>query len=187
MLRELRETGGSATGRVFRRLVPRRETVKADFEAAEIPRFDDHGRKADFHSLRHTCNMLLLRAGVDERTRQQFMRHRTARVTNQQYTDARRLPLREAASAIPALLTLVPQIVPRAEDASCLPKSRAVSPDRDRESRNPLNDNDLRHDESSRDANCRNAVFGHENWRRGESNDHRLRFANYLLTMTYET
>ena len=103
-LRSLRGTSCSGRARVFRRLVPRRETVKKDLERAGISILDDCGRKVDFHALRMTFCTMLAEEGVGERVRQELMRHRDARLTNQTYTDPARLQLAEAVRLLPPLL-----------------------------------------------------------------------------------
>lgn len=103
VLQELQDKSARPTARVFRERLPRRETVQADFLAAGIARFDDWGRKADFHALRTTYCTMLAEAELPERVRQELMRHRDPRLTNQTYTDPARLRLAEAVSKLPNL------------------------------------------------------------------------------------
>ena len=121
-LRTLQDAG-SGRGRVFRVLVPRRETVKKDFERAGITILDEDGRKVDLHALRTTFCTMLAEAGLPERVRQELMRHRDPRLTNQTYTDTSRLPVSAAIAKLPRLLGTDAQIdsqevVPRRPDVS---------------------------------------------------------------------
>lgn len=77
--------------------------VKKDFQAAGIAELDERGRKADFHALRMTFCTLLADAEIPERVRQELMRHRDPRMTNQTYTDPARLRLAEAMAKLPRL------------------------------------------------------------------------------------
>ncbi len=99
----LKREGVGPVERVFRRRLPRRETVQKDFAAAGIPKFDERGRKADFHALRTTYCTMLAEADLPERVRQELMRHRDPRLTNQTYTDPARLRLAEAVERLPRL------------------------------------------------------------------------------------
>ena len=69
-----------------------------------IPYIDEHGRRADFHALRHTLATNLARNGVLPRVAMEFMRHNEMRLTNKTYTDVTCLPMAEAAEMLPRFL-----------------------------------------------------------------------------------
>ncbi len=80
---------------------------KRDLKAAEIPFLDNMGRRADFHSLRHTSNTHLAEAGVGERVRQEFMRHSDPKLTNCRYVDTSQL----------AVVSVLNELVPCDDDS----------------------------------------------------------------------
>ncbi len=43
----------------------RRDMLRADLEAAELPEYDGDGHRLDFHSFRHTAGTWLCEDGVD--------------------------------------------------------------------------------------------------------------------------
>ncbi len=57
------------------------EMLHADMAEAEIPVFDQYGRKADFHCLRGTTATLLCEANIPLPTVQQILRHSTPALT----------------------------------------------------------------------------------------------------------
>jgi integrase-like protein len=59
----------------------------ADLIKAGIPLKDTFGRKAVFHSLRHTFGTNLARGGVASRVAMSLMRHSYRRLTDKIYTD----------------------------------------------------------------------------------------------------
>lgn len=93
--------GGSA---VFCGRMPRRETVKKDFERAGIVWEDSENRRADFHALRHTFITNMGRAGVGGRIAMEAARHSDQRLTDRVYTDASRLPMVAAFAVLPRFL-----------------------------------------------------------------------------------
>jgi integrase len=102
-LRKLRvETGGS--GRVFAGRIPRMERMRADLKTAKIPFTDAEGRRADFHALRLTFQMLVSLSGAAPRVAMELMRHSDIKLTMKTYTDSSQLPLRKAIEALPSLL-----------------------------------------------------------------------------------
>lgn len=52
--------------------------LKHDLEAASIPYVDGNGRYADFHALRHTFIMNMVKSGVAPKTAQALGRHSLA-------------------------------------------------------------------------------------------------------------
>ena len=64
---------------------------------------DDHWRRADFHSLRHSYGSLLAKSGVAPRVGMALMRHSDLRLTMNVYTDPRIFDL---AGAVEKLLSL---------------------------------------------------------------------------------
>ena len=61
-------------------------TLHADLERANIPRQDDQGRWADFHSFRYTFCTLLGKAMPIQKVKV-LMRHSTIKLTADLYTD----------------------------------------------------------------------------------------------------
>ena len=84
------------TDRVFRKGVPRSRTLKIDLKAAGISERDSRGHRAIFHSFRKTWATTLHRAGVNERTAMELMRHSDRKLTDVVYTDAKLLPMQKA-------------------------------------------------------------------------------------------
>lgn len=99
-LRELVRPGECGNERVFAS-IPSMEEFRIDLQAAGIPFEDGQGRRADFHSLRHTLSTNLARAGVAPRVAMELMRHSDMRLTNKTYTDATLLPMVEAVEKLP--------------------------------------------------------------------------------------
>ncbi len=75
----------------------------ADLAKAGIPKFDDMGRKLDFHCLRYTFATLLAKNHVSQRLAQELMRHSDPRLTANIYTDVTCLPTFEAVNELPWL------------------------------------------------------------------------------------
>lgn len=92
-LQALRSQERATTGKVFRRGVPKAKTFLQDLAACKIPHLDELGRRVDFHSLRHTFNTMLQRAGVPPRVIMELMRHSDLRLSSTTYTDTTCLPL----------------------------------------------------------------------------------------------
>jgi integrase len=67
--------------------IPRIERFYRDLEKAGIRLKDGQGRKALFHSLRHTFGTNLARGGVASRVAMALMRHSDRRLTDKIYTD----------------------------------------------------------------------------------------------------
>jgi integrase len=99
----LRKTG-SGSGRVFAGLLGRMGQMRADLKAAEIPFVDADGRRADFHALRLTFQMLLTLSQASPRVSMELMRHSDIKLTMGTYTDSTQLPLRNAINALPSML-----------------------------------------------------------------------------------
>ena len=85
-LRGLRACGVMDDEPVFKK-IPRIERFRRDLIKAGIPPRDAMGRKAVFHSLRHTFGTNLARAGVASRVAMALMRHSDRRLTDKIYTD----------------------------------------------------------------------------------------------------
>lgn len=96
---EFARTPGKETDRVL--AVPSMEQLLADLKAAEIPEFDEHKRRADFHALRHTFITNLSRAGVAPRTAQKLARHSDINLTMNVYTDPAMLDTADALDRLP--------------------------------------------------------------------------------------
>ncbi|MDE3068434.1 MAG: tyrosine-type recombinase/integrase [Verrucomicrobiota bacterium] len=85
-LRDLKGSGKPGDESVFKR-IPRIERFRRDLIKAGIPLQDALGRKAVFHSLRHTFGTNLARGGVASRVAMALMRHSDRRLTDKIYTD----------------------------------------------------------------------------------------------------
>ena len=81
--------------------IPRIERFYRDLKKAGIPLQDAHGRKAVFHSLRHTFGTNLARGGVASRVAMALMRHSDRRLTDKIYTDENLLGTWSAFDSLP--------------------------------------------------------------------------------------
>ena len=72
------------------------DQVRTDLKAAGIAFIDESGRRADFHSLRHTFCTNLQRAGTHQRELMELMRHSDRRLSDRVYTDTNLLGINEA-------------------------------------------------------------------------------------------
>lgn len=82
--------------------MPRIERFRRDLIKAGIPLTDELGRKAVFHSLRHTFGTNLARGGVASRTAMALMRHSDRRLTDKVYTDESLLGTWSAIDKLPS-------------------------------------------------------------------------------------
>jgi integrase len=73
---------------VFPDRVPSMELFRLDLAAASIPETDALGRRAVFHSFRHTFATNLCRAGVPLREAMEMMRHSDVKLTTKVYADS---------------------------------------------------------------------------------------------------
>lgn len=112
VLREIRPQHPSSSALVFGH-VPSMDELRADLQAADIPYKDEEGRQADFHSLRHTFNTNMAKAGVHVRLAMQLMRHSDIKLTTKVYTDAVQLPTAGAIEMLPSVLDADTQIDPQ--------------------------------------------------------------------------
>jgi integrase len=80
-------------GKVFANALPKMETFKRDLRRAGIEFIDAKGRRADFHSLRHTLGTNLALAGTAPRVAMEAMRHSDIRLTTKTYTDTGSKPV----------------------------------------------------------------------------------------------
>ncbi len=92
----LTSLAGGAEALVFADIMPAMDQFRADLKAAGIPFLDDTGRRADFHSLRHTFCTNLQRAGVLQRDLMELMRHSDRSLSDRVYTDSSLLATDEA-------------------------------------------------------------------------------------------
>ena len=81
--------------------IPRIERFYRDLKKAGIPLQDALGRKAVFHSLRHTFGTNLARGGVASRVAMALMRHSDRRLTDKIYTDENLLGTWAAFDSLP--------------------------------------------------------------------------------------
>ncbi len=93
------------------------DMIKADLKRAEIPYIDQHGRYADFHSLRHTFVSNLGKAGVSPKMAQSLARHSDVNLTMNVYSHLELQEQAEAVKHLPPLpaktsAAVVPKLVP---------------------------------------------------------------------------
>jgi len=72
-----------------------------DLEAAGIPRVDERGHVAVFHSLRYTFAIWLRETGANPRVIQELMRHGDLQQTTRRYTDKAGLAMNDAVGKLP--------------------------------------------------------------------------------------
>jgi len=99
-LGELKSNGKNGDEVVFKR-IPRIERFYRDLKKAGISLQDGSGRKAVFHSLRHTFGTNLARGGVGSRVAMALMRHSDRRLTDKIYTDENLLGTWAAFDSLP--------------------------------------------------------------------------------------
>ncbi len=97
----LGELKGKGTDEFVFHDIPRIERFYRDLKQAGIPLQDEFGRKAVFHSLRHTFGTNLARGGVGSRVTMALMRHSDRRLTDKIYTDENLLGTWAAFDALP--------------------------------------------------------------------------------------
>jgi integrase len=85
-------------------LMPKMSVFKSDLKAAGIEFLNAEGKRADFHSLRHTLATNLARAGTSPRIAMEVMRHSDIKLTTKTYTDAGLLPVADAVINLPSLM-----------------------------------------------------------------------------------
>jgi len=85
-------------------LMPKMSVFKNDLKAAGIEFLNAEGKRADFHSLRHTLATNLARAGTSPRIAMEVMRHSDIKLTTKTYTDAGLLPVADAVVKLPSLM-----------------------------------------------------------------------------------
>jgi integrase len=100
-LLKMRPTPFDPTQRVFFGRMPRMSTFKKDLQVAKIPFLDIRGRRADFHSLRHTLATNLSKADVPLAVEMKIMRHSDPRLSLDRYTDKALLPTAQAIQQLP--------------------------------------------------------------------------------------
>jgi integrase len=83
------------------KMLPSMWKMKRDLKKAGIEYEDDKGRRADFHSLRHTLATNLARRNIPPRVAMEIMRHSDIRLTMNRYTDASLLPMADAIAKMP--------------------------------------------------------------------------------------
>ena len=100
LLAKHRPEGVKLSAKVFTS-IPRMPRFYADLKAAGIPRVDQRGHVAVFHSLRHTFGTWLWETGANPRVIQELMRHGDLRLTSQRYTDTAGLAMNDAVGKLP--------------------------------------------------------------------------------------
>ena len=95
------ETNGRDDEKLVFQGIPRIERFYRDLKKAGISLQDAMGRKAVFHSLRHTFGTNLARGGVASRVAMVLMRHSDRRLTDKIYTDENLLGTWAAFDSLP--------------------------------------------------------------------------------------
>jgi integrase len=130
MLQDIKPATVAADELVFAGRIAVMSKMHQHLKAAEIPVFDQQGRKVDFHALRMTYNMNLEGVGASLQVRQELMRHSDPRLTAGTYMDGTRL---ETASLIEKLPDYMDgkdtgtQLGTQATGASCPDVAQAVT------------------------------------------------------------
>jgi hypothetical protein len=135
--------------KVFAPLFRTRGQIKRDLAAAGVARHDEHGRVADFHSLRHTFCTNLQRLGIPQRVLMHLMRHSDRKLSDYLYTDTSMLPANESVQKLfvpGANLSQIPsqELVPTGQTLS-----QPVVLNGIKANRKPLLSSSLRHVEAS--------------------------------------
>jgi integrase len=107
--------------------VPRIERFYRDLKKAGIPLQDAFGRKAVFHSFRHTFGTNLARGGVASRVAMALMRHSDRRLTDKIYTDENLLGTWAAFDSLPNFGERASQIASQILGAGGQSVSQAVT------------------------------------------------------------
>jgi len=125
-LNKLKDCGVMNTEPVFES-IPRIERFRRDLIRAGIAPTDSNGRKAVFHSLRHTFGTNLARGGVGSRVAMSLMRHSDRRLTDKVYTDENLLGTWAAFDALPNYSERASQIASQILGAEGQSESLAVT------------------------------------------------------------
>ena len=142
---------------------------KKDLETAGILFIDVQGRRGDFHALRHTYCTNLARAGVNPWLAMKLMRHSDINLTTRVYTDAGKLPSREAVGRLPDFFPVignkdgdVSHLRSQKSDFSGQTVSRAVTDARKEDMRKSIDSIDQSHDLALAGATSQNTLNGGE-------------------------
>jgi integrase len=73
---------------------------KAHLEMAGIPYQDEKGRKATFHALRTSANVVLRKAEIPAKERQLFLRHSKQELTTETYDDETQTNMKDVVAAL---------------------------------------------------------------------------------------
>ena len=98
----VRPNGVKPEREVFRKKIPRVQTLQKDLAAAGIPFEDARGRRIDIHALRKTYGTLLASSGVSPQVAMQLMRHSDMKLTMGVYTDVAQLPIMQETARLPS-------------------------------------------------------------------------------------
>jgi integrase len=120
-------TGCGVTDEPVFRHIPRIERFRRDLIKAGIAPTDASGRKAVFHSLRHTFGTNLARGGVASRVAMALMRHSDRRLTDKVYTDENLLGTWSAIDALPSYGAGVSQAASQIASQKVCAESQSVS------------------------------------------------------------
>ena len=129
---ELKASGTPDDESVFQG-IPRIERFYRDLKKAGISIQDAFGRKAVFHSLRHTFGTNLARCGVASRVAMALMRHSDRRLTDKIYTDENLLGTWAAFDSLPnygeRASQIASQILGASGQAVALPVTTSSGPE----------------------------------------------------------
>lgn len=125
--------------------IPRIERFRRDLIKAKVPLTDSLGRKAVFHSSRHTLGTNLARSGVGRRTAMAFVRHNDSRLTDKVYIDESLLGTWGAVDKLPSYAAGASQIASQILGAEGQNVSLAVATDSGVKGRNYVENKGNRH------------------------------------------
>jgi integrase len=126
------------TDNVFAPLFRKRGQFKSDLKAAGVPRHDERGRVADFHSLRHTFCTNLQGVDTPQRVLLHLMRLTSLNLANHVYTDTSCLPVTESVQKLFVPGTSLSQIPSQDLVPTCQMLSQPVPSNGTNGSSNPL-------------------------------------------------
>ena len=135
--------------------------MKRHLSQAGIP-YHENGRRADFHSMRHTLATNLARGNVAPCIAKQILRHSDIRLTMNLYTDASQLPVAEAIGKLPSFgfsdVASNTQRHPQTSGIPCNQKSPSGTPSAEDESSKVVYPQEFWHNQPPPDTDEKNCL-----------------------------
>jgi hypothetical protein len=103
LARHFEASGNPGLAEKALKVPPRLRAFDQDLKTAGIPKLDERGRVADFHSLRHSCATRLAAENVPLAIAMRLMRHSDPKLTAKAYVDQDSLPLAESIAKLPGM------------------------------------------------------------------------------------